>query len=110
MKRVLRTVVLGACVAAAVAVGGVHAGGNGNEDGTGHATRAQGPDLGEAVRIAIGGGPTQRNHCEGGFGGTSSGTGDGGGPMALSASALSGAAAPGSALGGTGLGCRNITG
>ncbi|MGW2324159.1 hypothetical protein ACWC5C_00165 [Streptomyces sp. NPDC001700] len=91
MKRVLRTVVLSACAAAAVAFGGIHDDGADGADGAGPATRAQqGPDLGELFRATIRGGSTQHNDCDGLFGGEATGDGSSGASSTGDLTALSG--------------------
>ncbi|QLH21520.1 hypothetical protein [Streptomyces sp. Rer75] len=102
MKRVLRTVVLGACVASAVAFGGIYPDRGG--DAT-HTTRAQqGPDLGEVFRATIRGGSTQNNECDVRSAGLGSATGESGGG--------SGSGAPMPFQGSTGSDhqCRNTRG
>ncbi|MGW2324158.1 hypothetical protein ACWC5C_00160 [Streptomyces sp. NPDC001700] len=80
MKSVLRTVVLGACVAAAVAFGGIHDGGTDGDGGDGHATRAQpGPPLADLYRAGFGGGSRQNNGCDSAFAALGSATGGSGG-------------------------------
>ncbi|MEU0844375.1 hypothetical protein ABZ370_33540 [Streptomyces sp. NPDC005962] len=74
MKRVLRTLVLSACAAAAVAYGGVH------QDGDAPAPRAQPvPPLAELFRTGFGGGTAQSNDCDELFGSQVGGGGDSGG-------------------------------